>query len=174
MPECRTLATVRHHAMVLTDHEFEVPLDAEVVRVAADVHFRDANRTAIRNVVKKRAVAPAHVHGFGDDDVHRVFHHAANVPRCELDVGDDRIERIVRVDPDALPTMVSYCPTEPNDIPPNATVRLVIWSCVILASAVDPTATRMAAAEANSVARARRRSAGRDAPSLKCRCLLLI
>ena len=23
----RTLATVRHHAMVLTDHEFEVPLD---------------------------------------------------------------------------------------------------------------------------------------------------
>ena len=27
MPEFRTLATVRHHAMVLTDHEFEVPLD---------------------------------------------------------------------------------------------------------------------------------------------------
>jgi len=27
MPEFRTLASVRHHAMVLTDHEFEVPLD---------------------------------------------------------------------------------------------------------------------------------------------------
>ncbi len=27
MPASRTLATVRHHGMVLTDHEFEVPLD---------------------------------------------------------------------------------------------------------------------------------------------------
>ena len=27
MPASRALATVRHHGMVLTDHEFEVPLD---------------------------------------------------------------------------------------------------------------------------------------------------
>ena len=27
MPTFRTLTTARHHGMVLTDHEFEVPLD---------------------------------------------------------------------------------------------------------------------------------------------------
>ena len=47
--------------------------------------------------------------------------------------------------PDALPMMVSYGPTAPNDIPPKAGVWLLIWNCVILASAGWPAPTSAAA-----------------------------
>ncbi len=54
MPDFRTLATVRHHAMVLTDHEFDVPLDhAKPSGEALKLFAR-----AVRSVKKSAADLP--------------------------------------------------------------------------------------------------------------------
>src|SRR5207237_2528393 len=71
---------------------------AEIVRIAADVHYRDAACASVGHVVEYRSVAFAQVKRLRDHDVHRILHHAARVPWRKLDVGDDCIERIVGVD----------------------------------------------------------------------------
>ena len=69
-----------------------------VVACAADIDLQASHVSTIRYIVQQRAVGAGHVDGLADPEVHVVLDLAARVARGEFDVGDDLIQRIVRID----------------------------------------------------------------------------
>ena len=76
--------------------EIALPSAQEIHAPIGGAHRRAV--AAIRDAVVEDPVRPGHVDGFGEGEGGAVFNHSAGVPRRELDVVDDAVVRVFRVD----------------------------------------------------------------------------
>ncbi len=105
----RKVAARRHAGVPASRHDcVAVPHQEAVARVggrrrivaetAVVEREEEADVAAVVHVVEELPVTAGKINWLEDQHIHRVLDHAARVLGRELDVGDDRVARVVRVD----------------------------------------------------------------------------